>query len=59
MTVEAVLATTNWLEKHIVGSDIKIAYFGASTGAAAALGAAAKKQDVWLEQLFRLETGQI
>ena len=38
--------TTNWLEEHIVGGDIKIGYFGASTGAAAALVAAAKKQDV-------------
>ena len=40
-------ATTEWLTgQAIIGSDIKIGYFGASTGAAAALVAASKKQDV-------------
>jgi putative phosphoribosyl transferase len=49
LLADRLAATTNWLagqQHHIVGGDIKIGYFGASTGAAAALVAAAKKQDV-------------
>lgn len=37
-------AATDWLQEHTANT--KIGYFGASTGAAAALVAAAKKQDV-------------
>ena len=37
-------AATEWLAERV--GDVKIGYFGASTGAAAALVAAAKKQDV-------------
>jgi putative phosphoribosyl transferase len=41
LLADRLAATTNWLAERIVGSDIKIGYFGASTGAAAA-----KKQDI-------------
>ena len=48
LLADRLTATTDWLagQQHIIGTDIKIGYFGASTGAAAALVAASKKQDV-------------
>jgi putative phosphoribosyl transferase len=47
LLADRLTATTKWLTgQAIIGSDIKIGYFGASTGAAAALVAASKKQDV-------------
>lgn len=47
LLADRLTATTEWLTgQAIIGSDIKIGYFGASTGAAAALVAASKKQDV-------------
>lgn len=47
LLADRLAATTDWLAgQAIVGNDIKIGYFGASTGAAAALVAASKKQEV-------------
>ena len=41
------VAVTDWLvQNHAAGTNLDIAYFGASTGAAAALSAAAKRVDV-------------
>ncbi|HKZ87858.1 MAG TPA: dienelactone hydrolase family protein [Candidatus Bathyarchaeia archaeon] len=37
--------TTEWLTKNVVTKDLTVGYFGASTGAAAALIAAAKRPD--------------
>ena len=47
LLADRLAAATDWLagQYGIIGSDIKVGYFGASTGAAAALVAAAKKQD--------------
>jgi pimeloyl-ACP methyl ester carboxylesterase len=39
---ERVVEVTNWLTPHLGSSDLRIGYFGASTGAAAALIAAAR-----------------
>lgn len=39
---ERLLGVTDWLLRHSLASDLSIGYFGASTGAAAALVAAAK-----------------
>ena len=39
------IATTDWLRTQAVAADLAIGYFGASTGAAAALVAAANRQD--------------
>jgi dienelactone hydrolase len=44
LLADRLAAATDWLEEHI--GSAKIGYFGASTGAAAALLAAAKKQGV-------------
>lgn len=41
-----VIATTDWLAQHPETQDLAIGYFGASTGAAAALIAAAARPDV-------------
>ncbi|MDC8451377.1 MAG: dienelactone hydrolase family protein [Candidatus Nitrosotalea sp.] len=42
MLSERLLGVTDWLLRHSLASDLSIGYFGASTGAAAALVAAAK-----------------
>lgn len=44
LLADRLAAATDWLDERI--GNVKIGYFGASTGAAAALVAAAKKQDV-------------
>jgi dienelactone hydrolase len=48
LLADRLAAVTDWLveQKGIVASDIKIGYFGASTGAAAALVAATKRQNI-------------
>jgi putative phosphoribosyl transferase len=47
LLADRLAATTEWLVgQTIIDSDTKIGYFGASTGAAAALVAASKKQEV-------------
>jgi putative phosphoribosyl transferase len=47
LLADRLVAATDWLARQsIIGNGIKIGYFGASTGAAAALVAAAKKQDI-------------
>jgi putative phosphoribosyl transferase len=47
LLADRLAATTNWLVgQRNIGGGTKLGYFGASTGAAAALVAAAKKQDV-------------
>ncbi|MDV6341879.1 alpha/beta family hydrolase [Nitrosomonas sp. Is24] len=45
LLTQRLLAATDWLQKSPVTKSLKIGYFGASTGAAAALQAAAKMQD--------------
>lgn len=40
------LAATDWVDTNLAGDDVRIGYFGASTGAAAALKAAARRPDV-------------
>lgn len=45
LLTQRLLAATDWLQKNPVTKSLKIGYFGASTGAAAALQAAAKMQD--------------
>jgi putative phosphoribosyl transferase len=44
LLADRLVAATDWLQEHV--GNAKIGYFGASTGAAAALVAAAKRQDV-------------
>jgi pimeloyl-ACP methyl ester carboxylesterase len=43
---ERLLAATAWIREHPVARDLSIGYFGASTGAAAALIAAANDQEI-------------
>lgn len=45
LLTQRLLAATDWLQKNPETKVLKIGYFGASTGAAAALQAAAKMQD--------------
>ncbi|MDV6346876.1 dienelactone hydrolase family protein [Nitrosomonas sp. Is35] len=45
LLTQRLLAATDWLQKNPVTKSLKIGYFGASTGAAAALQAVAKMQD--------------
>lgn len=45
LLTQRLLAATNWLQKNPETKALKARYFGASTGAAAALQAAAKMQD--------------
>lgn len=45
LLTQRLLAATDWLQMNPVTKSLKIGYFGASTGAAAALQAAAKMQD--------------
>ncbi|WP_395625991.1 dienelactone hydrolase family protein [Daejeonella sp.] len=47
MLHERLIAATKWLQKHPSARDLGIAYFGASTGAASALMAAAKLPEVF------------
>src|ERR687892_2399802 len=48
------VAVTDWLvQNHAASTNLNIAYFGASTGAAAALSAAAKRVDVIKAVVFR------
>jgi len=47
MLHERLIAATKWLQKHPSAKDLGIAYFGASTGAASALKAAAKLPEVF------------
>jgi putative phosphoribosyl transferase len=47
MLHERLVAATKWLQKHPSARDLGIAYFGASTGAASALMAAAKLPEVF------------
>jgi dienelactone hydrolase len=47
MLHERLMAATKWLQKHPSAKDLGIAYFGASTGAASALMAAAKLPEVF------------
>lgn len=47
MLHERLIAATKWLQKHPSARDLGIAYFGASTGAASALKAAAKLPEVF------------
>lgn len=46
LLVERLLATTDWLRKRPNTADLRLGYFGSSTGAAAALRAAAAREDV-------------
>ena len=47
MLHERLMAATKWLQKHPSARDLGMAYFGASTGAASALLAAAKLPEVF------------
>ena len=47
MLHERLVAATKWLQKHPSVRDLSIGYFGASTGAASALKAAAKMPDIF------------
>jgi putative phosphoribosyl transferase len=47
MLHERLVAATKWLQKHPSARDLSIGYFGASTGAASALKAAAKLPDIF------------
>jgi putative phosphoribosyl transferase len=47
MLHERLIAATKWLQKHPSARDLGIAYFGASTGAASALKAAAKMPEIF------------
>jgi dienelactone hydrolase len=47
MLHERLIAASKWLQKHPSARDLGIAYFGASTGAASALMAAAKLPEVF------------
>jgi len=47
LLVERLIYATEWLKKNSATKNLKIGYFGASTGAAAALVAAAKRNDVY------------
>ena len=47
LLAERLIYTTDWLNKNPVTKNLKIGYFGASTGAAAALVAAAKRSDIY------------
>ena len=47
MLHERLVAATKWLQKHPSVRDLSIGYFGASTGAASALKAAAKLPDIF------------
>jgi dienelactone hydrolase len=40
------LAATDWVDVNLAGDNVRTGYFGASTGAAAALKAAARRKDV-------------
>ena len=46
LLAERLVAVTDWLLKYQFIKNLKVGYFGASTGAAAALIAAAEKSDV-------------
>jgi putative phosphoribosyl transferase len=45
LLVERLLTATGWLSSHVATRDLPIGYFGASTGAAAALRAAAERPE--------------
>lgn len=47
MLQERLVSATNWLEKHPAARDKSMAYFGASTGAASALKAAAQLNNIF------------
>jgi dienelactone hydrolase len=47
MLHERLVSATKWLQKHPSARDLSIGYFGASTGAASALKAAAKQPDIF------------
>lgn len=47
MLHERLIAATKWLQKHPSARDLSLGYFGASTGAASALKAAAKLPDIF------------
>ncbi len=46
MLAVRLVAVTDWVSRQDIGSKLSIGYFGASTGAAAALAAAAKRPDI-------------
>ncbi len=46
LLADRLIGATNWLKRRTDAGDLKIGYFGASTGAAAALVAAAERPDV-------------
>jgi putative phosphoribosyl transferase len=45
LLAERVVGTSHWLAQNLTTADLRIGYFGASTGAAAALAAAAERPD--------------
>lgn len=47
LLMERLIAGTKWLQTNTETKDLKIGYFGASTGAAAALNAAADNEDIF------------
>lgn len=46
LLTERLLAATDWLRERANTRDLSLGYFGSSTGAAAALGAAARRDDI-------------
>jgi putative phosphoribosyl transferase len=46
LLTDRLLASTSWVEKNCAQFDFQYGYFGASTGAAAALKAAARREDI-------------
>jgi dienelactone hydrolase len=46
LLTQRLIGTTQWLEKHPVGRECQIGYFGASTGAASAIKAAARLPEI-------------
>jgi len=46
LLTERLISATDWLGRNSLTRELKLGYFGASTGAAAALAAAAKRQEI-------------